>query len=265
MDQSAKPMPLWAVRAVAGLRGVAKAGLDVLLPPQCLGCRALVDEPGRLCAACWADTSFIVPPFCAVCGVPFPGAALPGGDEKLEATCGACLARPPVFSCARSAFLFEGVGRDLVRQLKFADRLEGADALARFMVRAGADALADADYLVPVPLHYLRLVGRRYNQSLVLARAIARLNGKPVLPAGLKRVRRTRTQVGLDARQRKDNVRGAFAVPKRAAARIAGARIALIDDVFTTGATVSACAAALKRAGAGDVIVITAARAGGTV
>jgi ComF family protein len=133
--------------------------------------------------------------------------------------------------------------------------------LAEWMIRASDGAVASAEAIVPVPLHAFRLWGRRFNQSAELARAIAQLSGKPYHPNVLKRVRRTSRQVGLARQAREDNVRGAFAVSERGKTDLEGKRIVLVDDVYTTGATVSAATRALKRAGAGQVTVLTFARA----
>jgi ComF family protein len=170
------------------------------------------------------------------------------------------LASPPPFARARAAVSYSGVSRQLVHHLKFGDRTELAPWMARWMARVGAELLADADVIVPVPLHRRRFFMRRFNQSAELARALSRLSGKPFEPDALARVKATRTQVGLGAREREDNVRGAFRVPERREYRIHARRVLLVDDVYTTGTTVAAATKALKKAGARDVDVLTFAR-----
>jgi ComF family protein len=155
---------------------------------------------------------------------------------------------------------YDDASRRLVLGLKYGDRLDGAAAFAEWMARAGADVLAGADMIVPVPLHWTRLFARRYNQAAVLALALGRLCGVAVMPDALVRVRRTPQQAGLSQKARWRNVRGAFRLRAGLADRLAGRRIVLIDDVVTTGATVEGCARALRRAGAGGVDVLSLAR-----
>ena len=139
-----------------------KAGtrlLDLLLPPQCLRCRATVGEQGLLCAVCWQAVNFIVPPYCAVCGVPF------GHDEGAEAICGACMRRPPSFGRARAVAVYDDGSRPLVLGFKHGDRIEAAGPFGRWLNRAGPELLETADLIVPVPLHRWRFWRRRYNQA----------------------------------------------------------------------------------------------------
>jgi len=151
--------------------------------------------------------------------------------------------------------------RELVQGFKYRDRHEGLPLFARWLNKAGAELLADADLIVPVPLYPSRLWWRRFNQSAMLALAVGRLTGVPVDCSVLKRVRRTASQVGLSAEQRRRNVRGAFRVDKAHAARVRGKKLVVVDDVITTGATAEACARALKRAKAARVDILALARA----
>ncbi len=143
--------------------------------------------------------------------------------------------------------------RELIQSFKYRDRQEGLPLFARWLAKAGAALLADADLIVPVPLYPSRLWWRRFNQSAMLALAVGRLTGIPVDCAVLKRVRRTASQVGLTADQRRRNVAGAFRVGQSRAGRVKGNKLVVIDDVITTGATAEACARSLKRAGAARV------------
>lgn len=169
------------------------------------------------------------------------------------------IAAPPVFDRLRSVAVHEGIARDLVHGLKYRDRTDLGPMMAEWMVRASDGAVASADAIIPVPLHAFRLWGRKYNQAAELARAVSAFSGRPYLPSTLYRIRRTTKQVGLGAKAREDNVRGAFAVSGNESLK--GKRIVLVDDVYTTGATVSAASRALKRAGACHVTVLTFARA----
>jgi ComF family protein len=173
---------------------------------------------------------------------------------------GDAIANPPPFRRARSAVGFSGVPRRMVQSLKYHDHPELARWMAAWMVRAGREALRDADIILPVPLHPRRFLTRRFNQSAELARHIARQVGKPFDPSALLRVKLTKQQVGLGANEREDNVRGAFKVPEEARIKVAGRSVLLIDDVYTTGATVIAATKALKKAGAAAVDVLTFAR-----
>lgn len=155
---------------------------------------------------------------------------------------------------------YSGVARQMVQGLKFNDRTDLAPWMARWMLRAGAELIADAEIVVPVPLHWRRFFWRQYNQSAELARNVARLSGLPCAPMAVRRIKRTRQQVGLGQRQREDNVRAAFSVPVEEEVNVRGRRVLVIDDVYTTGATVMAVTRALKKGGAEAVDVLTFAR-----
>lgn len=244
------------MRLAAGMQAAGRFTLDLLLPPQCVTCDATVDAPGRFCATCFAATGFVTEPCCRRCGVPFEVAADGGPDQ----TCPGCRADPPVYGRARGALRYDAQARRIVLPLKHGDRLEHAAALAPLMLRAGGPLVREADVLVPVPLHRRRLIARRYNQAALLARAVGRLAGRPVLPDALLRVRATVVLGNLSAAARARQVDGAFAVRPGRAAALAGRRVLLVDDVMTSGATASACARALLAAGATAVDVLVAAR-----
>ena len=165
----------------------------------------------------------------------------------------AAAADPPDYDRARAVASFQGVMRELVHDLKFRDRHNARRLLERRLVETGADLLSEADAIVPVPLARGRLFRRRFNQSAILGQEVARLACVGFAPLALVRTRKTRPQVGLTRTQRRQNVSGAFAVPPDRLAQIAGAKLVLVDDVITTGATIGACARALKRAGASRV------------
>jgi len=226
--------------------------LDLVLPPRCVACGAAVAEAGALCPGCWTAIDFLVPPLCPRCGYPFE-------HELAEPTlCAACRTAPPVYDRARAVLRYDAGSRPMLLAFKHADRTDLAPAFGRWLARAGAELLAESDLVVPVPLHWTRLFARRYNQAALLAQAAARQAGRPCLPDLLVRRRRTRPQsAGRAARAR--NVAGAFTVPATKQTRVEGRRILLVDDVRTTGATLDACARALKVAGAAGVDVLTLA------
>jgi ComF family protein len=237
----------------AGTRVVTRLGLDLALPRLCPSCRDLVTDNG-LCPTCWGKLAFIAPPYCPRLGIPFvydPGP----GILSMQA-----IADPPAFNRARAAVRFEDVSRKLVHAFKYGDRLDLAPLMGRWMAHAGRELLADADALVPVPLHWRRLWGRRFNQSGALANEISRISSIAVAHTALRRVKATQQQVGLSHAERTTNVQGAFRVDAAAKPKVAGRRLILIDDVLTSGATVGACARALLRAGAANVDVLVFAR-----
>jgi ComF family protein len=238
----------------AGIKRVGNRVLDVVLPPRCLKCGTTVDAVGALCADCWPAIAFLASPQCAACGLPFEF------DLGPDALCGACAGERPAFERARAAFRYDEGSKDLILRFKHADRTDSSPAFARWMARAGAALLTDADLIAPVPLHWLRLFMRRYNQAALLASALGDLAGKPAVNDLLLRRRRTPSQGGLGALARRRNVAGAFAVDSRRRMLLQDKRVLLVDDVLTTGATVSACASVLLRAGAGAVDVLTLAR-----
>jgi ComF family protein len=248
------------IAGVAALgRAALRIALDAALPPLCPSCRTPLGDCGGLCPACWARVSFIAPPYCDRLGIPFPYDPGPG-VLSMEA-----IADPPAYGRARAAAHYDDVASGLVHRLKYGDRLDLAATMGRWMARAGRDLIEGAegaDALVPVPLHWRRLWGRRFNQAAELAQAIAatRPSPLPVLCGVLKRVRATPQQVGLSRSERAVNVQGAFAVTDEGKAAIAGKRLILIDDVLTSGATVDTCVRVLLRAGAGNVDVLVFAR-----
>lgn len=233
------------------IRRIGGGAVDALLPPLCLSCREPVDRQGALCADCWKRIDFLGPPQCACCGLPFSFAM---AEQSL---CAGCLAAPPPYRRLRAATRYGDIGRKLILGYKHGDQLHMTPALAGWLDRAGGELLAEAELIVPVPLHRWRLLGRRYNQAALLALALGKRHGVPVAVDGLIRRRRTRPQGGLRRRQRLLNLAGAF---QGRADRVAGKRVLLIDDVVTTGATIAACARALTAAGAARVEVLALAR-----
>ncbi|HVU19246.1 MAG TPA: ComF family protein [Rhizomicrobium sp.] len=229
--------------------------LDLLYPPLCIGCRAQVSEPGRLCASCWKDIDFLEGPVCLCCGLPFD---LDPGTDTL---CAACMADPPSFDRARAVMRYDDKSRGPILALKHGDRLDLVPGFARWLERSGRALIDEADIIVPVPLHPRRLWSRRFNQAAELARRLGAFTGKAVEPMALRRIRPTPSQgVMPSAKARRRNMRGAFQVPESYQTEIRNRAILLVDDVLTTGATVDACARVLKRAGAQKVHVLALAR-----
>ena len=225
--------------------------LDVIYPPRCLTCTEPTEQGANLCADCWADTTFITGAVCDICGTPLPGEA----DGKIK--CDSCIAHRPAWDAGRAAIIYAGGGRRAVLSLKHGDRLDMARSLAEWMARSGDDLLCKADVIVPVPLHWRRLFKRKFNQSAELAQHLSEISKTPCIPDLLVRDRFTPSQDGLTRDKRHENQQGVFSVHKR---RSVPKNVLLIDDVMTTGATLSACAETLRAAGAERIDALVLAR-----
>ena len=229
--------------------------LDIVLPPRCVGCRSHVDRQGDLCPACWTGLTFIEGPVCRICGFPFEI------DIGSDALCGSCMRRKPLFASARSVLRYDDASRDLILAFKHGDRTELAVTFGHWMARSGASLFENSDIVVPVPLHWRRLFLRRYNQAALLAQAAtSEVGDVPILHAALTRRRNDPSQSGRSASARRSNVRSGFEVSRRGRDRLKHKRVLIVDDVFTTGATVEACARVLRAAGASEVSVLTLSR-----
>lgn len=232
---------------------VWQKSVNLILPPQCISCRARLADTG-FCASCWCKLDFIEAPLCDRLGIPFdydPG-------EGILSVAG--IANPPQYARARAVVRYDDVARKLVHRFKYKDGLDAAPLLGVMMRRSGRQLIADSDIIIPVPLYRSRMWMRRYNQAAVLAIEIAEKTKLVYQPQLLDRVRKTQSQVGLSAQQRRRNVSGAFAVNASAYERLGGKRVLLVDDVITTGATVDACSKVLLQGGAEVVNVLAFAR-----
>lgn len=227
--------------------------IDFVLPPVCVACGTRVASRDALCPGCWRQVSFIRPPVCDRLGVPLPY------DTGVRTVSATALADPPVYDRARAVARYAGVMRDLIHGFKYADRHHPRRLFGRWLMVAGRELLADADLIVPVPLHRFRLLRRRFNQAAILAREVGRESGLPVDPLLLERVKRTASQVGMTADQRRRNVQAAFRVAPGRRGDVENSNVVLVDDVITTGATVDAAARALRVAGAARVDVLALA------
>lgn len=174
--------------------------------------------------------------------------------------CGACVAFPRPYARARSALVYDDASRNLILAFKHGDKIQLTTSLVPLLERAGADLWDGCEALIPVPLHWRRLLARRYNQSGLLAQGLAKMTGIPYLPDTLIRIHHTPPQGHKNARARHDNVHGVFRVKDKLAETIQDKKVVLIDDVMTTGATLEECTKTLLNAGARDVSVLTIAR-----
>jgi ComF family protein len=241
------------MRRLAG-QGVRK-GLDALFPPLCPINKTAVARPGFLSAEAWDQLHWLSEPWCARCGLPFETPALP------ESLCAKCLSdERPVLDALRAPLAYDDVSRSLILRFKHGDAHDQVARFAQWMARAGRDLFSEDMVMVPVPLHARRLRKRGFNQSALLARALAKRTGCRVSLDALVRGRPTPTQGGLSFAQRRRNVAGAFMVRPRYRDVVAGRSIVLVDDVWTTGATMEACGRVLRRAGAQRVSAVVVLR-----
>ncbi|WP_417269268.1 ComF family protein [Celeribacter sp.] len=226
----------------------------LLYPPQCLNCDVYIDAEHGLCPTCWAQTDFIIDHPCDLCGRPLMGEAREGD------LCDDCLVVPRAWSKGRAVMQYAGVGRSLVLSFKHGDRTDLAPVLGDWVAKSAAQLITKETLIAPVPLHWLRLLRRRYNQSLLLSHEVSKRTGASHVCNLLTRTRRTRSLDGLNAQARREVVKNAIEITPKHRASIRGRSVVLIDDVLTTGATLDVCASACLDAGASRVDVVVLAR-----
>jgi ComF family protein len=241
-----------SAQALALARAALRPVVDFALPPRCPGCGTITSEPHRFCLDCWSRLDFLGDPCCACCGLPF-GFGL-GGEEH----CGACLVDRPAFDRMRAAVAYGDIPRKVALKLKYGGRPGVAETVARYVERHLSPE--PEVWLAPVPLHRWRIWKRGYNQAALIASALARRSGLQTRLDLLDRVKATPPLRAMNPRQRRDAVRGAFRIAAAYRESVRGRTIILVDDVYTSGATVDACARALKRSGAARVDVLCWAR-----
>ena len=231
------------------MKGLFHKFLDVLIPPVCTLCNEPVSENATLCPECFSKLRFITKPHCKICGRPFEFSV------SEETICAECLVSQPLFTKARSVVIYDDMARKLVLAFKNGDKLYIAPLLTKLMAQVASEFIEEVDVVMPIPLHRWRLLKRKYNQSAILARKLARHFHKTYNPDVLKRVRSTPNQGHLSARERKKNVANAFRVRK--GETVKGKTVLLVDDVLTTGATTNECSRMLLKAGVKQVYVLT--------
>ena len=235
---------------------VLKDILNFLLPPRCINCGKIITDENGLCADCFNEVTFISAPYCKCCGIPF--AENWGITEKT--ICPTCIKqKKKYYRYARSAIKYEDISKNMILSFKFMDKTENAKIFAKWLKLAGADIFdIGADVLIPVPLHYKRLVKRRYNQAALLAIELGKLISLDVDVKSLIKIKSTKPQVNFSGKNRLKNIKDAFSV--KYPENIKNKRVVLIDDVQTTGATLQECAKVLLQSGAKSVDFLTIAR-----
>ena len=232
---------------------IVRQSLDLLFPPQCGLCREIIADNGEICGDCWQKLNFISDPLCNQCGYPHEF------DMGAEAQCAACMANPPEFHGHRSALYYDEHSKRLVTDLKYYDKPIMVRRLAQWMSQSAPDWLMKENVLlIPIPLHRYRLWKRKYNQSALLAKEIARQYKLEVALEGVIRIRNSPPQASLPRTKRLGNLKNTFMLHPKLEAK--NRTIILVDDVMTTGATINACAKLLKKAGASRILCITLAR-----
>ncbi len=231
-----------------------QTALHVLYPPRCLSCGVVVDSDFGLCSACWRETPFIEGLCCDTCGVPLPG------QSDIAVQCDTCLALARPWDQGRAALEYRDIGRKLVLGLKHGDRHDIVRPAARWMARAARPILRDGMLIAPIPLHWLRLLKRKFNQSALLANALAKETGLDCCPDLMQRHRHTPVLDGKGLDQRFATLDAALSLHPRRRHRIAGRPVLIVDDVMTSGATLAAAADICRAGGASHIAVLVLAR-----
>ncbi|WP_297769314.1 ComF family protein [uncultured Roseovarius sp.] len=239
------------------MRGAAIQTLvQLVYPPRCTLCGTLVGTDFGLCGPCWRDTPFISGLVCDICGTP-----LPGEPGSVAEKCDECLRIARPWSRGRAAMRYHENGRRLVLALKHGDRHDVVRPAAKWLARSAQPLLRSDTLIVPVPLHWTRMLSRRFNQSALLSQALARETGLSCCPDLLIRSKKTKPLVGMGVDARHEALLDAIQVHPRNLTGIAGRDILIVDDVMTSGATLSVATQACFSSAARDVCILTLARA----
>ncbi|MFT6450824.1 MAG: putative amidophosphoribosyltransferase [Halocynthiibacter sp.] len=230
--------------------------LRLLYPPHCLGCNSVVAEEGALCGDCWRETSFLSGALCDACASPLPGEA----EDGALLYCDRCMEVPRPWDHGRAAMIYSGTGKRLILGLKNSGRTDLAAPAGRWIAQAARGIVGENTLVAPVPTHWLRRVQRRFCPSELIANEVGKALNLSVAPDLLLKPRRTRKMQGLTPYARYENARGAFKANPRHKLRMAGRHILLIDDVMTSGATLTEASEICLEAGAHKVSVAVLAR-----
>ncbi|WP_253300049.1 ComF family protein [Wolbachia endosymbiont of Chironomus riparius] len=226
-----------------------KKAINLIFPNACVNCEQIISEDIELCNECNLKINFLAKHYCNVCGSVIANNIY---------TCGKCIIDPPKFKVLRSVFAYDQNSKDIIINLKFFDNLNHVKTFAKWMHQFHKDIFKDADLIIPIPLHRLRLFKRKYNQSALLAKELAKVTNLFYVPYAIKRLRNTNPQAGLSLKQREKNLKNAFSICNKEI--IKNKIVILIDDVVTTGATVRSCAHEILSSGVKEVRVLSLAR-----
>lgn len=229
--------------------------VKIIYPSLCISCFEETDSKNGLCAKCWIDTFFITGAICDCCALP-----LIGEEEDQILLCDACVENPPSWKKGRSSISYSGAGRRILLSLKHGDKLAVVEPIANWMIKSGKDILHSNTLIVPVPLHWTRLIKRKYNQAALLSNQISWRTKITTIPDVLIRIKATKMQKKISYEERYINQSNAFSINKRYSAKVKNRNIVLIDDVLTTGATLNACAKVCYDGGAKSVNILVFAR-----
>lgn len=227
----------------------------MIYPPRCIGCGDLMQSDFGLCGVCWRDTPFIAGTVCEACGIPVLGA-----PDGVRIECDDCMRRPRPWTAGRASLLYRDKARTLVLRLKHGDRCEIARPAGLWLARAARPLLTEKTLIAPIPLHWTRLMRRRYNQSALMAQELGRVVERPVCPDLLHRRHRTPSLDGKTETERFDILSQAIHILPNRMSQVCDRDVLLVDDVMTSGATFSAAALACRAAGARAVFVLALAR-----
>lgn len=247
-------------------KNLSLKALDLILPATCPMTGEIVDTPGMVSADYWSHLTFFDGDACHCCGATIATVHNKHSNQdnikENGVLCGYCLSTPPLYDHHRSALKYDDYSKPLILKFKHYDQHHLTRCFSPWLISA-MQGLPDQDFdlIVPVPLHYKRLLYRKYNQAALLAKSISKKTGIPWASDSLRRLKHTDTQGFKNASERRKNVKNAFIVPEHSRERISDRHILLIDDVYTTGATLNECTKALKAAGASKVSCVTLARA----
>ena len=250
--QSNTPRPFLRTALRQPLRG-AQAAVDWVLPPRCALCATMIQASTGLCGSCFQSMQFLTDPLCQRCG-------RPTSVKEVSDVCAPCLTASPPYDWLRAAFAYDDASRALILALKYKDRLDVVPALATWMAGASRDYISSGDVIIPVPLHWRRYLARRFNQSAALATALAERTDGIYAPDWVARTRDTVPMKAMSRREREANVRGAFSVPAQHRKALEGKTVVLVDDVYTSGATIEALCTELRARGVAHIGVVVVAR-----
>ncbi|MBA8756131.1 ComF family protein [Wolbachia pipientis] len=226
-----------------------KKATNLIFPSVCVSCECIIDENLNLCSECNKKINFLTKHYCNVCGVVI--------SDNIY-TCGKCIINPPPFKVLRSVFAYDQHSRNMIINFKFFDNLNYVKIYAKWIPQANQDTFQNAEVIIPIPLHKMRLFKRKYNQAALLAKELSKLSNLSYTPFAIKRLRHTVPQAGLSLKQREKNLKKAFKTSNKKI--IKNKIVILVDDVVTTGATVRSCSQEILNSGAKEVRVLSLAR-----